>query len=98
MKVPSTTLLSFPNLSPLLTAGKNIVGYFLDRVVHETSEDKHQQTIQGRLQTNQLNKKGKENRYSTAVNRYITYQQVATCLDMPLQVLCLSPAQSIQNL
>jgi hypothetical protein len=33
MKVPSTTTLSFPTLSPLLTAGKNIVGYFLDRVV-----------------------------------------------------------------
>jgi hypothetical protein len=30
MKVPSTTTLSFPTLSPLLTAGKNIVGYFLD--------------------------------------------------------------------
>jgi hypothetical protein len=30
MKVPSTTKLSFPTLSPLLTAGKNIVGYFLD--------------------------------------------------------------------
>jgi hypothetical protein len=31
MKVSSTTTLSFPTLSPLLTAGKNIVGYFLDR-------------------------------------------------------------------
>jgi hypothetical protein len=31
MKVPSTTTLSCPILSPLLTAGKNIVGYFLDR-------------------------------------------------------------------
>jgi hypothetical protein len=31
MKVPSTTTLSFPTLSPLLTAGKNIVGSFLDR-------------------------------------------------------------------
>jgi hypothetical protein len=30
MKVPSTTTLSFSTLSPLLTAGKNIVGYFLD--------------------------------------------------------------------
>jgi hypothetical protein len=30
MKVPSTTMLSFPTLSPLLTAGKNIVVYFLD--------------------------------------------------------------------
>jgi hypothetical protein len=30
MKVPSTTTLSFPTLSPLLTAGKNRVGYFLD--------------------------------------------------------------------
>jgi hypothetical protein len=30
MKVPSTTTLSFPTLSPLLTAGKNIVGYFLN--------------------------------------------------------------------
>jgi hypothetical protein len=30
MKVPSTTTLIFPTLSPLLTAGKNIVGYFLD--------------------------------------------------------------------
>jgi hypothetical protein len=30
MKVPSTTTLSFPSLLPLLTAGKNIVGYFLD--------------------------------------------------------------------
>jgi hypothetical protein len=33
MKVLSTTTLSFPTLSPLLTAGKNIVGYFLNRVV-----------------------------------------------------------------
>jgi hypothetical protein len=32
MKVPSTTSLSFPTLSPLLTAGKNKVGYSLDRV------------------------------------------------------------------
>jgi hypothetical protein len=31
MKVPSTTMLSFPTLSPLPTAGKNIVGYFFDR-------------------------------------------------------------------
>jgi hypothetical protein len=31
MKVPSTTMLSFPTLLPLLTAGKNKVGYFLDR-------------------------------------------------------------------
>jgi hypothetical protein len=31
MKVPSTTTLSFPTLSPLLTAGKNTVGYFLER-------------------------------------------------------------------
>jgi hypothetical protein len=31
MKVPSTTTLSFPTLSPLLTVGKNIVGYFVDR-------------------------------------------------------------------
>jgi hypothetical protein len=30
MEVPSTTTLSFPTVSPLLTAGKNIVGYFLD--------------------------------------------------------------------
>jgi hypothetical protein len=30
MKVPSTTALSFPTLSPLLTVGKNKVGYFLD--------------------------------------------------------------------
>jgi hypothetical protein len=37
MKVPSTTTLSFPTLSPLLTAGKNIVGYFLDspRILRE---------------------------------------------------------------
>jgi hypothetical protein len=33
MKVHSNTTLSFPTLSLLLTAGKNIVGYFLDRVV-----------------------------------------------------------------
>jgi hypothetical protein len=34
MKVPSTTTLSFPTLSPLLSAEKkNIVGYFLNRVV-----------------------------------------------------------------
>jgi hypothetical protein len=33
MKVPSTTILSFPTLSRLLTAGKNKVGYFLDKVV-----------------------------------------------------------------
>jgi hypothetical protein len=33
IKVPSTTTLSFPTLSPLLTAGKNKVGYILDRVV-----------------------------------------------------------------
>jgi hypothetical protein len=31
MNVPSTTALSFATLSPLLTAGKNKVGYFLDR-------------------------------------------------------------------
>jgi hypothetical protein len=31
MKVPSTTALSFPTLSPLLTAGRNKVKYFLDR-------------------------------------------------------------------
>jgi hypothetical protein len=31
MKVPFTTALSFPTLSPLLTAGKNKVGYFLGR-------------------------------------------------------------------
>jgi hypothetical protein len=31
MKVPSTAALSFPTLSPLLTAGRNIVGCFLDR-------------------------------------------------------------------
>jgi hypothetical protein len=30
MKVPSTTTLSFPALSPLLAAGKNIVRYLLD--------------------------------------------------------------------
>jgi hypothetical protein len=36
MKVPSTTTLSFPTLSPLLTAGKIIVGYFLDSPrIHE---------------------------------------------------------------
>jgi hypothetical protein len=33
MKVPSTTALSFPTLSPLLTSGKNKVAYFLDSVV-----------------------------------------------------------------
>jgi hypothetical protein len=33
MKVPSTTMLSLPTLSPLLSAGENKVGYFLDRVV-----------------------------------------------------------------
>jgi hypothetical protein len=32
IKVPSTTTLSFPTFSPLLTAGKNIVWYFLDRL------------------------------------------------------------------
>jgi hypothetical protein len=32
MKVPSTTMLSSPTLSPLLTRGKNIVRYFLDRL------------------------------------------------------------------
>jgi hypothetical protein len=36
MKVPSTTMLRFPTLSALLTAGKNIVWYFLDRVVNHT--------------------------------------------------------------
>jgi hypothetical protein len=30
-KVPSTTTLSFPTLSPLLNTGKNIFEYFLDR-------------------------------------------------------------------
>jgi hypothetical protein len=34
MKAPSTTALSFPTLSPLLTMEKNKVGYFLDRVVY----------------------------------------------------------------
>jgi hypothetical protein len=29
MKVPSTSMLSFPTISPLSTMGKNIVGYFL---------------------------------------------------------------------
>jgi hypothetical protein len=33
MKGPSTSMLCFPILSPLLTAGKNIVGYFLDRLI-----------------------------------------------------------------
>jgi hypothetical protein len=33
MKVPSTITLSFPTLSPLLTAEKNIVRYFLESVV-----------------------------------------------------------------
>jgi hypothetical protein len=35
MKAPSTTTLGFPTLSPLLTAGKNTVGYFLDRTCIE---------------------------------------------------------------
>jgi uncharacterized protein YneF (UPF0154 family) len=42
-KVPSTTTLGFPTLSPLLTAGKNIVGYFLDRP--RISEEKIQAMI-----------------------------------------------------
>jgi hypothetical protein len=33
MKVPSTNMLSFSTLLPLLTAGKNKVEYFIDRVV-----------------------------------------------------------------
>jgi hypothetical protein len=36
MKVPSTTTLSFPTLSPLLTVGKDIFGYFLDRLFTST--------------------------------------------------------------
>jgi hypothetical protein len=31
MKALSTTTLSFPTISPLLTVGKNLVGYFLGR-------------------------------------------------------------------
>jgi hypothetical protein len=46
MKVPSTTTLSFPTLSPLLTAGKNIVGYFLDSVVvHQISPSNRKLSI-----------------------------------------------------
>jgi hypothetical protein len=38
---PSTTVLSFPILSPLLATGKNKVGYFLDRVVYNLSPIPH---------------------------------------------------------
>jgi hypothetical protein len=56
MKVPSTTILSFPTHSPLLTAGKNIVAYFWTDHVLFSEYFRYKIFINGKGSENESNK------------------------------------------